>query len=309
MKLRFLQREEIEEPRWNGCVHYAHNSLPYGYTWYLDNTAREWGGIVEGNYESVMPLPFARNMMHYQRLAQPLFCQQLGLFSVNVLNTARISKFLEAIPNQFRFIKIHGNEKMSNIEFAAEKFTSTPKVNMLLDLKADYEAIRKGYSKNLKRNLKQVAKHSLFMSNDLTPEKAVELFKVNQGHKDPNITETFYHTCTRIIYNAMHRGMGSVSGVFDEYKNLLASNFFLYGKNRIISMLPALSPEGRKCMAMPHLMDVVIRNNAGRPMFLDFEGSSIENIARFNRSFGAEEVYFPTLEKNTLPLPLKWMSK
>ena len=37
MELKLMQRDEIDDKRWNGCVHYAFNAIPYAYTWYLDN--------------------------------------------------------------------------------------------------------------------------------------------------------------------------------------------------------------------------------------------------------------------------------
>ena len=68
MDLRLLSREAIEAAKWNGCVHYASNSKIYGYTWYLDNVAEEWMGLVEGDYQSVFPLVFNQKLLgtkHY----------------------------------------------------------------------------------------------------------------------------------------------------------------------------------------------------------------------------------------------------
>ena len=57
MEVRFVEHKDIDRPRWDGCVHYANNSLVYAYSWYLDNVSgEEWDALVEGDYESVMPL-------------------------------------------------------------------------------------------------------------------------------------------------------------------------------------------------------------------------------------------------------------
>ncbi|MEL7020062.1 MAG: hypothetical protein AAGK47_00510, partial [Bacteroidota bacterium] len=64
MDIQLIKREDIEKPRWDGCVHYSPNGNVFGYTWYLDAIAREWDGLVENNYESVMPLVYRTNWLN-----------------------------------------------------------------------------------------------------------------------------------------------------------------------------------------------------------------------------------------------------
>jgi hypothetical protein len=57
---------------------------------------------------------------------------------------------------------------------------------------------------------------------------------------------------------------------------------------------------------MPYLIDLFIQSNSGKPAFIDFEGSSIDSIARFYQSFGAENLPYYNIKKNMLPWWLKW---
>ncbi len=57
MDVRFVPREEIDKVKWNSCVHYANNGNIFGYVWYLDQVAREWDALIEGDYYTYIGLP------------------------------------------------------------------------------------------------------------------------------------------------------------------------------------------------------------------------------------------------------------
>ena len=56
MEIRFVKKEDIDKIKWNSCVHYAINGNIFGYMWFLDSVSKEWDALVEGDYESVLPL-------------------------------------------------------------------------------------------------------------------------------------------------------------------------------------------------------------------------------------------------------------
>jgi hypothetical protein len=49
----------------------------------------------------------------------------------------------------------------------------------------------------------------------------------------------------------------------------------------------------------------LIKEFAGQPIILDFEGSDIPGIAQFNKSFGAEKEFYFKIKINRLPWWLK----
>ncbi|MFY8166492.1 MAG: hypothetical protein ACOVJ8_07870, partial [Sediminibacterium sp.] len=94
-------------------------------------------------------------------------------------------------------------------------------------------------------------------------------------------------------------------GVFDKSGELLAAGAFLAHKNRIIFLLGNGSELGKEKGAMTYLMDNIIFLFADHRMILDFEGSEIEGIARFFRSFGAEKRNYYRYKLNRLPWILR----
>lgn len=307
MEIRYIKHEEIDRKKWDSCVHYAINGSPYAYTWYLNNVCEEWDGLVEGDYESVFPLVWNNRLAGYKRLFQPQFCQQLGLFSTHVLSAPRMKAFLEAIPSEFRYIDIYLNSR--NFVSPKMNFETFQRPNYQLSLADSYDDIRKNYSTNLKRNLKKAAQHQLTFTTSIKPETLVTLFRTYQGEHIPDMTDSSYHTLHRIMYNALHRGLGFITGIQDADGELCAAAFFLSGHGKIINLLPSSSERGKELSAMHILLDVLIRNNAGRPAVLDFEGSAIPSIARFYKSFGAEDVPYTRIKRNNLPFWLKWVKK
>jgi hypothetical protein len=299
--IQLVSRNNIEDKKWNGCVHFAQNDFPYGYTWYLDNVAANWDGLVWGDYEMVMPLTWNKKY-GTEYLYQPFFTQQLGIFSPKKIKEDTIRKFLLAIPEKYKFIEINLN-CANTVE--ANGFKTSEKRNLILNLNRTYTEIQQDYSENLRRNLKKARSANLHIHTHIKPEKLVDFYAENTGKKVKEWHPKYKHMLHRIIYNAMHYNMGQLCAVHNEKGELISADFFLYSKKRVVNLLPASNVEGKKLYAMAHLLNYMVQTHANKEMVLDFEGSSIEGVARFYKSFGAEEQNYRYLKKNELP----WFAK
>ena len=58
---------------------------------------------------------------------------------------------------------------------------------------------------------------------------------------------------------------------------------------------------------MSFLIDSFIKNHSGENKVLDFEGSMDNNLARFYKSFGSEEIVYLQILKNKLPFFIRWL--
>lgn len=305
--IRYIKAADIDKHKWDSCIHFAINSRVYAYTWYLNQICEEWDGLVEGNYESVFPIIWNDKIPGFKQLHHPLLAQQLGLFSVHVLSDQRIAAFLEAIPNHYKRQTINFSSAIRLNDHPDYQVEQRPNYKLWLD--RPYEEIRAGYSSNIKRNLKKAERNELYGGASITPEQFVDFFKANHKGKIDVLTDKVGYTILRIMYQAMHRGAGFIATVQTQEGELCAASFFLINKGRITYLLPFTTEEGRQQGAMHFLLDIVIRKNALSPNVIDFEGSSIESIARFYKSFGAENEPYPVIKKNKLPFLLKWFIK
>jgi hypothetical protein len=91
-----------------------------------------------------------------------------------------------------------------------------------------------------------------------------------------------------------------VIGAYNEMNELSAGAFFIYSGNKVIFYFSGTTDHAKEIAAMPYLIDHFIQKHAGSHLTLDFEGSNDPNLARFYRSFGAEEVHYFHYTKSTL---------
>ncbi len=286
MDIQLIKHGEIDKIKWNSCVHYANNGNVFGYKWFLDFVAKDWDGLVEGDYESVFPLVWRKGFLGSKELHQPPLMRELGLYSINALSSKRVEVFLNAIPDEYRFIEIVVNEQVNLPQ--NHDFNIIELYNHQMLLTDPYETIQANYAKRLKEKLEIASENQLIVTSNLKPERVADFYQKHATDRR-HLTHNF-HALQRIMYNVLHRGWGFASGIESQDGTLLAANFFIYSHNKVLSLVPLESPAGRELGALPLLFDTLIRTHAGRPMILDFNTEKHDALAI---SLGAREnIYY-----------------
>ena len=283
MDIQYIPNKEIDKTRWNSCVHYSINGNVFGYKWYLDSVAKDWDGLIEGNYQSVMPI-----IKNEKGIYQPELIREAGIYTSTVPSRVRIQKFLEAIPTEFNSVNIHLNTRNKveeNIDFNTLKHS-----NYQLLLSRSYEELEENFGTELKEMLKTASQFNFSSTTSLKPEDVANFYKKYSPNRR-NIEQKYY-AYLRIMYNALHRGLGFASGIYDEKKNLLATNFFIFSHGKIMSLMPVESPKGKKKGALAFSFNMVLLTNAKRTAILDFNGEN-----EFGKLFGAEEKRFTQIQR------------
>jgi hypothetical protein len=296
--IRHLSHTSIDRARYDACIAQAANGMPYAFSWYLDQIAGKWDVLVSGDYEAVCPLPWNAKWLGLKQVYQPLFCQQLGVFSKNLPGPELVRSFLEAIPPTFRRVLICLNEKNAVAEMPGWEIR--PRSNFLLDLHRPWEAIEAGYSKSLKKRLRKAREEHALVEAPLSPRELSKLYQSQLGEK-VECPPKMYKRFEGVMREAIARDLGRIWGATDLRGELLAAGFFLQSHGRIINMFGASTAMGKDHHSMHFLLDALIRRHAGQSLLLDFEGSSIPSIAYFFGSFGAEEHSYSCLLKDRMP--------
>lgn len=300
-ELIYTKHHEINSEKWNARIESATNSRVYAFNWHLDRTAETWDALIWGDYEYVMPLP-VRKKWGIKYLYQPLFSQQLGIFPQPSLKIA--TAFYTRVLSLFKFSDVQLNSEnqainSDKIEFASRK-------NYLLDISKEYDLLAKLYSKNTRRNLAKANKNGLSFVSGIRLE---EFLNFKTKHLVAGISKKNIGQLKSLIAFGQYKGFGEIFGVYSDKNELCAAVYFCRSKNRIIYMNAVSSETGKNLGAMNFLVDNFIRQNAGKSLILDFEGSMIPGVARFYAGFGAvPETYFQ-LKFNRLPLPFKWLKR
>jgi hypothetical protein len=299
--INYLSYDRIDKKKWDDCIDASFNGMVYAKSWYLDVVAEQWEGLVEDDYERVFPLVWGKKMgIHY--LYQPVFTQQLGVFSKKNLTAQVVTGFLQAIPDRFRFAEINLNtfNNLTTLKKGLELWK-----NFELDLINSYEKLKNNYSTNLKRNLKKAAEYRLQLVKNTKPEEIIRIFRENKGREVLQLKDADYMKLSRLIYTGIYGGVITTYGVYTPTNDLCAGAVFLKSKKKVIFLFSGLTATGKDYNAMAYLIDSFIREHARTHLTLDFEGSNQPGLAKFYKSFGSQEISYPHLTINKLPLLIK----
>jgi len=302
IEIKHIKQENVDTKKWDNCIAKSINGIVYAYSWYLDIVCADWEALVYGDYETVMPL--TQNQKYgISYLYQPIFTQQLGIFSYNKIDESLIDSFLKAIPKKFKFIEINLN-KYNRIE-KLEGFTVKDNKNYELDLIENYENIFRKYKQNNIRNIRKAIQNKISILKGLMPNDIFDLVKTSgkiPGKKEPQL-----NMLRQLIAAAIRYKTGYLYGAYNEHNTLVAAGFFVYSNNKACFILSVTNEEGKELSAMFLLVDEFIKDFSNRNMILDFEGSNVESIARFYKGFGANQFHYPSIRANNLPFPLKML--
>ena len=278
MVLRYIAYDDIDRQLYNSCVHYAINGRTWAYKWYLDATSRRFDVLVEGEYESVMPLVWDKDWLGRKRLFMPELTPSLGIFSVHVLSPKRVKAFLEEAYGRFDRIELDlsGPGALSpELNYEVER-RDRPVVAIA---DRNYEELASDYDSDLLRKLHLAEEANLLVHNNIKPEKAAAFIAEHYrgGQK-------LQHPMLRILYNAMHRGIGWANSVNDVSGEMLGVGVFVASHNRISCVMMAENARGKSLGAGSRMFDFTLRQAAGSTLLIDLPADSEQGIAGFGES-------------------------
>lgn len=271
MQIKLLKHQEIDFDRWDFTISNARNTLPYAYSAFLNLVSPSWEALITEDYKFLMPLP-VKKFFFVKYVAQPPFCQQLGIFSEDDIEQEILKKFLDKVP--YPILSYNFNEWI----FVND---ARKNPNYVLDLSHSKEELFNRFSKNTWRNIAKAKKCNLTFDAELSNKDFFDFFRKN----DNKIGLRFE--------KQMSVFRGRCYGVRNSWGKLVAAVFCLQTKDRLIYLAPVSSEEGKNSSAMFLLVYRLI--DMYSDIILDFEGSRIEGIARFYKGFGAEQRTYYTI--------------
>lgn len=303
MKILFVAHDDIDYKRWDDTVEEAYNGMIYAYSWYLDIVCQhQWDALMLEDYSAVMPLP-GKQKAGICYMFQPFFTQQLGVFSTHLLTAELVQHFIQAVPAKFKLIAYNLNS-FNKVDALPDKFIMQ-RLNHELDLIKAYDDLKKGYSQNMRRNIRKGERNNIKVMKNIRPEEVIALFREFKGKDIHALKEGQYRMLKQLVYQCWYKGKALTYGAYDERNTLQAGAIFLLSHRRAIFLFSGTSNDARNTGAMPLLIDTFIREHAQQHLTLDFEGSVDVNLARFYSGFGAQRVFYHQYKKQSLLWPLR----
>lgn len=299
----YTQHNNINKQKWDDCIRNSSNSSIYAYSWYLDAVYKNWSALVLNDYEAVLPLA-TKSKYGISYIYQPFFTRYFAVFSEQDTTMQLNNDFLNAIPKTFRYIEMNIHE---HTQVTVPDWQQTKRQYQFLDISAPYETLYKAYSENAKRNIKKAIKSELVVNEGIAPEMVVKLFRKNKGAELKALKPHDFANLLHLMNTAFAKGVAETFAVYDKDNNVCAAGFFMKNHNCFTFSKSGVTEEGKKQGAMHLMFDFFIKKYSGTHFLLDFDGSSVESVARFYKSFGAKDCVYLQLKKNNLSRLAKWL--
>lgn len=282
--MQIIPRSKLDIKKYSNCLQTAENYRIYAEHWYLDClTNQQWDCLVYDDYQAIMPIPY-KKYFGIKVVSQPIFAQQLGVFS-KVISRQIVDEFLTYFrKNLVRSYSF--NEE--NLQFLNLKQKRT---NYILNLSISYEKLYNSFNNNIKRNIKKFQKQQLqFIISD-----EIDYFPNDKLLENPKISTQFF----KLIQELKIRKQIKIYQIKDE-NEILGLKIFVLSKQRIIYLYGFSSQKAKELGCSAYLFSEVIREFSLKDLILDFEGSEIEGIAKFFKSFNAQKNSYPTIKNFVL---------
>ncbi len=306
--IRFVRHRDIDPVKWDSTVlssRFASRLATFGLLNTLTTDAG-WDALIEDDYAAVMPLP-RRIKWGVPYIYTPFFISGLGIFSPKTVDASKTSTFFYAIPRKFRQVDLILNTENDTSLLGTDILQC---VSHRLGLQQPYPTLFQSFSQNTKRNIKIALRHSLSITeNPDILEQTIRLFRKYRGKsKAVNFRDRDYDTLRKTAVLLLKAGALDLRGAITPTGELAAGALFLKEPGRTLFWFSGRDGSLSSSCPMFFILNEYIKENAGKNLILDFNGSSDENVARLYRSFGGAPYQIPMIH-HSAPWAGQWLIK
>jgi hypothetical protein len=307
-----IDRSQISDQHWNAHIRRSQQCVIYAYSFYLDIVCEDWKAIVwpsAQDFMIVMPLP-VRKRFGKTVVYQPLFCQFLGLFSLDELTSTQVEAFLTSLWGYFSYISCYqfNPENFGLLENLMPNFPEFKFVNKRtywLRLGKGYEEISNKYSKDRRKNLDRSRRVGWAFRERLDIGPLIRLFEENHAPYVPGGVNAKSYRMLQDLFGCLS-GRGHAELWYACYNGKVhAGTMFVKSDKKVIYIFNSADDKGRSGNARTAMLDHYFALHAEKSVIFDFESPDIQPIAAFYESFGSEKINYLSIRKNGLPFPLK----
>lgn len=293
------------------CAH--EKSIPiFSKDWWLDAVTGEdiWEvNIVEKNNEIIGSFPFAIKRVYFLNIiSNPVLTKTLGVwlkypegqkYATRLAYEKEIvSQLIKMLP-RVDFFHQHFNYQFTNwLPFYWHGFAQTTRYTYVIDDLTNLDEIFKNFKDNIRREIRKAQKR-LTVSHENDIYEFYRLNKLvfeNQGKKIPfniDLVKRIDDACSK-------RNCRKIFFAKDQQNRIHAALYLIWDENSAYYLMGGSDPALRNSGANSLLMWEAIQFAATVTKKFDFEGSMIEPIERFFRSFGAKQMPYFYISKKSL---------
>jgi len=296
MKIKHLNRNQIDVEKWNNCIENAIEPLIYCYSWFLDIIAVEWEALVLDDYNAVFPLTKNKKFgINY--LYTPVYIQKIKISSPIILSEEEYKLFFNSIPKKYYVIDINIEISKNNIPKDFQIFTLD---NYELNLIKPFAEMQSNFRRNTKRNIAKAVENKIIVKEETVFDDFIKVRKSRAfGRANSKLKEEHFTRLSNLNSYCLENEKAKIYNAYNELGEFCSSCIFFFNKNKII--ISHISTEqGFEANANYLIFDTFIRNHAEQNLILDFSGSNIKGIAYFNEGFGSVKTEYFRIYRNKM---------
>lgn len=322
MEARIRAHNEIDRPEWEAFLLASPQGNVFARPGYMDLIAPGWQAIEvrdQGRLVAVLPLNW-RTKYGFHASLQPPFAQCWGLYlaPTPAAHTGHYPAYswkgkviraaVEAIPGQLQLF-IHGFSPAFDyaLPFHWAGYELRTRYTYRRDLDCSREDLQAGLDKDRQRYVRQAASQGMALRHG-SPAELLSLVQANKAAGKDLISGQSPDLLARIIDWSMAEGVGRI-WVAEQGGQVAASGFFLQHGRSTTYLLGAQNPAIKSPSAQTLVLFEAMAEGIGPGHVFDFEGSMIQGIEGFFRGMGAAPVPYLYIQKNRLPLWVRWIRK
>lgn len=291
--INILPSYKIDKSRWDTCISQDPHAKCYNLYDYVDALAEEWLGLIYKDYEAIVPLPIKR--LGVNILYTPAFIQHFNIAG-NVSSSVKV----ELLQYLVQYFKI-GHYKIATVVDVSIFSEEKRRLNLYINLSQPYDVIRKQYLKCCHKNLRKAAPVEFLLADNI--ELLLEYYRNAYGDL-ASYKEKHYQALKSLLQTLHIQGkLKLYQGVINH--EIVFSAALVDDGKRLYYILGAPNVTGRAARVTYSFIDYILRNFAETNYIFDFEGSEIDSVAQFYKSFGPQEEYYYQYRFNRLPFGLK----
>ncbi|MBX9850837.1 MAG: GNAT family N-acetyltransferase [Cytophagaceae bacterium] len=214
------------------------------------------------------------------------------------------SSLIEKLP-PFDFFALKFYPGFSNwLPFYWKGFKQTTAYTYIIEDLRNYEQIFNEFKENIRREIRKAEKElTVYSSDDISILYHLKKENALINHSPLTASEEYLKS----IYNfCKENNTGNLLIAKDQNGNIHAAAFFVTDHSCCYYLYGAAAPAYKNSGAMSLLMWEAIKKASQKVNKFNFEGSMVEEIERFFRSFGARQVpYFVIQKTNSRILKLR----
>jgi len=295
--------------KWNVFVDESPEGCIFNKTWYLEAAGAHFRILaahdVTGDIVGGIVLPFG---VDGKIAMMPAFTQTLGVLLAPfptgkyVRRLSRESDITAALADNIpdcKYFDCYFHYNFTNwLPFHWQGYHQTTRYTYVLDYAGGIEAVKKGMSQTLRNTIRKAEKSGFTARTDLNPEDGFALVRSTLEQRSPNSALPL-ERYVKLNDALQERRAATFFGAFDKDGALQAVSYIVHDSRAAYYLLAGRNVEEEHSPAGAFVLWEAIKYFADKAGRFDFEGSMIQGVERFFRSFGGRQMPYFNISKTT----------